>query len=184
MMHALIVGARGAGKSTLIGAVLDALGREVYGFETKKEGLLADAQRGSPVYIYEARKARVQTAENRVGFCKDRRFEAAEEAFDRFAPKLRAAVPSGGIVVMDELGFMESRAEAFCAAVLERLDGEVPVIAAVKDKDTPFLQAVRSHPKARCFFLTEENRDALAGEVLAFMQRQAEEADALSSPEN
>lgn len=35
-MHTLIVGERHVGKSTLIGRVLNALDRPVYGFETKK----------------------------------------------------------------------------------------------------------------------------------------------------
>ena len=171
-MHALIVGKRGVGKSTLIGRVLRALDRPVYGFETKKENSLADELRGSPIYIYEAWQARVQTAENLVGYCKNHRFDAAAEAFDRFAPKLRQPVPSGGIVLLDELGFMESQAKEFCAAVFDLLNGDVPVIAAVKDKNTPFLEAVRHHPKAKCFYITEENRDALFPQVLDFVRMQ------------
>lgn len=177
MMHALIVGARGAGKSTLIGRVLDAIDRPVCGFETKKEDFLADALRGSPVYIYNARQKHVQTPDNLVGYCKNHRFESAAEVFDRFAPKLREPVPEGGIVLLDELGFMESQAEQFCAAVLELLDGDVPVIAAVKDKDTPFLEAVRNHPNAKCFYITEENRDALFPRVLDFVRIQLDAAD-------
>ena len=177
MMHALIVGGRGVGKSTLINRVLDACGRPVYGFETKKEDSLADELRGSPVYIYEARRERRRTEENLVGYCKHHRFDAAAEAFDRFSPKLREPVRKDGIVLLDELGFMEARAERFCAAVFALLDGDVPVIAAVKDKDTPFLEAVRSHPKAKCFYITPENRDELYPQVLAFMQEQLRAAE-------
>lgn len=169
-MHTLIVGERGVGKSTLIGRVLRALDRPVCGFETKKEDSLADELRGSPVYIYDAWQERVQTAENLVGYCKNHRFDATPEAFDRFAPKLRKPAPSGGIVLLDELGFMESQAEAFCAAVLELLNGDVPVIAAVKNKDTPFLETVRAHPKAKCFYITRENRDALYAQVLGYVR--------------
>ena len=50
-MHALIVGDRGVGKSTLIGKVLQELGRSVSGYETKKEDALADAAHGIPFYI-------------------------------------------------------------------------------------------------------------------------------------
>ena len=64
-MHTLIVGERGVDKSTLIGRVLNALDRPVYGFETKKEDSLADELRGSPVYIYDAWQERVRTTENR-----------------------------------------------------------------------------------------------------------------------
>lgn len=177
MMHTLIVGERGVGKSTLIGRVLRALNRPVCGFETKKEDSLADELRGSPIYIYDAWQARVRTAENLVGYCKNHHFDAATEAFDRFAPKLRKPAPRGGIVLLDELGFMESRAEAFCAAVLALLEGDAPVIAAVKDKDMPFLQAVRTHPNAKCFYITKENRDALFPEVLDFVRSSIDIAD-------
>ena len=73
---------------------------------------------------------------------------------------------------MDELGFMESKAENFCSTVLRYLDGDIPIIAAVKDKSTPFLDAVKSHPNCKCFFISEENREELAEEVLAFMKEQ------------
>lgn len=177
MMHTLIVGERGVGKSTLINRVLEACGRPVYGFETKKEDALADELRGSPVYIYEAWHERRRSEENLVGYCKNHRFDAAAEVFDRFSPKLREPVPKGGIVLLDELGFMESRAEKFCAAVLDLLDGQIPVIAAVKSKDTPFLEAVRSHPRAKCFYITEENRDELFPQVLDFVRRQLDGED-------
>lgn len=174
-MHTLIVGERGVGKSTLIRRVLAELECPVVGFETKKETSLATEEKGSPVYIYDAGRPHTHTEENLLGWCKNKRFDSRVEVFDRYAPKLRAPIPAGSIVLLDELGFMESQAEEFCAAVMELLDGDVPVIAAVKYKDTPFLQAVRSHPKAKCFWIDKENRDALYEEVLPFAKQQIEE---------
>ena len=169
-MHVLIVGGRGVGKSTLIRRVLEELNRPIFGFETKKETLLSENEKGSPVYIYDVGAPRKQTSENLVGWCKDKCFVTMREAFDRYASKLHPPVPEGHIVLMDEIGFMESFSEDFCRAVLALLDGSAPVIAAVKNKDFPFLEAVRSHPNCRCFHITEENRDALYTEVLAFMK--------------
>jgi len=70
---------------------------------------------------------------------------------------------------------MESESEAFCGAVMHLLDGDAPVIAAVKDKDFPFLEAVRSHPNCKCFYIDEENRNELFPEVLAFVKEQLKE---------
>lgn len=162
--HALIVGARGVGKSTLIRRVLTELSRPVVGFETVRE---PDGR----VYIHECGKPRLLSEENLVGFCLNQHPESYREAFDRFAPRLQTPAPEGGITLMDEIGFMESCSEAFCKAVLSRLDGNPPVIAAVKDKDTPFLNLVREHKNCKCFHLTEENRDSLAQEVLAFLRQ-------------
>ena len=68
---------------------------------------------------------------------------------------------SGGLLVMDELGFLENDAHRFQAAVLAALDGSTPVLAAVKPKDTDFLRRVRQHPHGEVFNITPESREAL-----------------------
>ena len=61
---------------------------------------------------------------------------------------------------------MESQEEDFCNAIRTRLDGDIPVIATMKDKQIPFLMELRSHPKCRCFFLEKDNQDALFQEII------------------
>jgi nucleoside-triphosphatase len=174
-MHALIVGDRGVGKSTLIRRVLKELRCPVFGFETKKEEHLEDPLRGCPIYIYDAGKPHSQTPNNLIGYHKEQDIPAITAAFDRYAPRLMDAVPEGAVVELDEIGFLEANAENFCHAVLHLLEGKNPVIAAVKNREHPFLDAVRNHPNARCFYITAENRDALYEEVIAFMKQQLEE---------
>lgn len=171
-MHTLIIGARQIGKSTLIRRVLKELGRPVFGFETKKEEALSGQDGRSPMYIYPAGGERTQSAANLAGYCcGGRRPEVFLSAFDRFAPQLSDA-PDGHIVVMDEIGLMETGSALFCQAIMRLLDGDAPVIAAVKDKSSPFLDAVKRHPNCRCFTITEENRDTLPEEVAAFVRLQ------------
>lgn len=172
-MHALIVGQRGVGKSTLIRRVLETLDRPIFGFETKKEQHLEDPVRGCPIYIYDAGAPRRQEEENLIGYHREADAAAVTAAFDRYAPRLMGPV-TADVVELDEIGFLEARSEAFCHAVMHLLDGNKPVIAAVKNRDIPFLESVRSHPKARCFYITEENRDKLFEEVLEFMTQQLE----------
>lgn len=174
-MHALIVGDRGVGKSTLIRRILKELNRPVFGFETKKEEQLEDPLRGCPIYIYDAGKPHSQTEENLIGYHRDTDLDAFTAAFDRYAPNLMGNVPEDAIVELDEIGFLEARSESFCQAVLHLLDGDRPVIAAVKNRGLPFLNRIREHPKARCFPITQENREALCEEVLLFMKQQLEE---------
>ena len=169
-MHVLITGPRGVGKSTLIRRVTEELGRPVFGYETKKEDSLARPGKGSPVYIYPAGEERRRTEENLVGWCENRCSEVFPAAFDRFAPRLLAPVPAGCVVVLDEIGVLESASEAFCEAVLRLLDGDAPVIAAVKDKITPFLERVRRHPGCKCFSLTPENWEGIQAEVTAVLK--------------
>ena len=169
MTHALIVGAQGVGKSTLIKKVLRELALPVSGYETKKEDSLADPGFGMPVYIYPAGQEHMQSPDRLLGYRGGLTPVTFLEAFDRFADRLNSETDSG-IVVLDEIGFMESGAESFCAAIMKKLDGNVPVIAAVKNVDTPFLISVREHPKCRCFHIDEENRDALYPQVLAYLK--------------
>ena len=174
-MHALIVGDRGVGKSTLIRRVLQELNRPVFGYETKKEEQLEDPIRGCPIYIYDAGKPHCRAQENLIGYHKERNIPAITAAFDRYAPSLMGPVVENAVVELDEIGFLEAKSDAFCQAVLHLLEGKNPVIAAVKNREHPFLDAVRNHPNARCFYINAENRNALYEEVLAFMKQQLEE---------
>ena len=170
-MHTLIVGARHVGKSTLIRSVIKRTGRPVYGFETVKEDALETEVLGSPIYIYPAGGAHERSEDNLVGYCKDRHPTTMTKTFDRWAERI-SAPPAGCIVLLDEIGFMESSSAAFCDAVMRLLDGDIPVIAAVKHNQTLFLDAVRQHKNCRCFYIAEDNRDALAEEVSAFVLEQ------------
>lgn len=170
-MHTLIVGARHVGKSTLIRRVIQKTGRPVYGFETVKEDALETEALGSPIYIYPAGGAHEQSEDNLVGYCRDRHPTTMTETFDRWAERI-SEPPAGCIVLLDEIGFMESASPRFCDAIMQLLDGDIPVIAAVKHNYTPFLESVKRHKNCRCFHITADNRDALTEEVSAFVLEQ------------
>ena len=172
MIHTLIVGAKHVGKSTLIQKVVRELNCTVSGFETKKEPDPASGASGIPLYIYPAGKPHQQEKDNLLGFCTLSHPKVIDGAFDRAAHLICEAETTGDLIVMDEIGFLETSSEAFCAEILKRLDGQKPVIAAVRQSDNPFLQAIRNHPNCRCFFITEENRDALFPIVLQFIRAQ------------
>lgn len=161
--HILIVGPRGIGKSTLIGALLNAVPLPIDGVATKKEAPQPDGF--SPVYINRYSLPKRFDAENRIGLCREGRSIAFPEAFERFSECM--PFPSERAIVFDELGFLESNAPRFTEAVLRTLDDAPLVIAAVRDKDTPFLNAVRNHPRAEVYRIDEENREALREELLS-----------------
>jgi len=175
-VHILICGEIGAGKSTLIQRLLEKNERPVYGFITKR--LEPDETGFHPIYIHLAgTRERAYEQGNLVGTCDSKRHNVSSEVFNTLGVRYLEAEP-GALIVMDELGFMEAKAEAFVRKVFGALDGDIPVIAAVKARfDVPFLNEVRAHEKAALYMLTKENRDALYEEllpkVLEWNERQA-----------
>ena len=165
MRHILIVGRNGVGKSTLIRALLEMIPTQVHGVITKKEAPQPDGF--CPVYIHAYGTPKQYGSENLVGLCRQGNSIAFPEAFDRFAAS--GVFPKGGVVVFDELGFLESGALRFTEAVLKTLDQTPLVIAAVRNKETPFLDAVRSHPRADVYRIDSENRDRLRETLLSEM---------------
>lgn len=164
--HILLCGDRGAGKSTLIQRFLEANTRPVYGFYTQR--LAPDATGFHPIYLHAADDPlRAYTRENQVGACDSKTHTVFLEVFNGLGARCVRRARQGGLVVMDELGFLEAEADAFTQAVLQALDADIPVIAAVKARyDVPFLNDVRAHPNATVYPVDTENRNARYAELL------------------
>ena len=166
--HILVCGEVGVGKSTLVARLLAQSAMPVYGFVTKK--LEADETGFHPIYIHRAdtpQDARVWTEENCIGTCNRRIHNIRLDTFNTLGVSYLSQAAPGGLIVMDELGFMEAKAERFVQAVFAALDGTIPVLAALKARyDVPFLNAVRAHQNATLYQITEDNRDALYEELL------------------
>lgn len=163
--HILITGSVGVGKSTLIRRLLSCLDRPVYGFETVR----TERPDGWSFYMFPAllpAGKRVFSDRNLIGR-RDERAVGRAEVFDTLGVELIRAAKPDGILLMDELGFLESEATAFQNAVLEALHGTVPVIAVVKKRDgVAFLDAVRACPQTVLYTVTTKNRTFLADEIL------------------
>ena len=162
--HILIYGKRGAGKSTLIERLLELCDVPVYGFFTRSTPRAEDGFHS--IYIHPAGVAeRVQEKENHIGDCNGRQRTVHSQVFDTLGVEYLQARPDG-ILVMDELGFMESESKRFCEAVLQCLDGDIPVLASVKEHaGIEFLEQVRSHPNTVVYTLNETNREGLFQEL-------------------
>lgn len=170
-VHTLIVGNNDSDMTEITDRLLMecAQGIPVYGYRTEK--LEADESGAEPVYIYPAVGERIKSEENLVGWCRNKKSDGKSEMFEKFAYLISEA-PDDGIILMDELGSMECKSEKFCASVMARLDGDVPVLAAVRDREKPFLEAVRKHSNARCFVLPGNDRETVYREAEDFFKKQ------------
>lgn len=102
-----------------------------------------------------------QNFQNLVGIRRDRKTpQAFPQVFDSLGTALLNTADCD-LIIMDELGIMESKAKAFQKAVLDVLSANVPVLGVIKPKSTTFLDAVRSHPDSLVLEVNEGNRSFL-----------------------
>ena len=156
--HILITGRRGAGKSTLVRRLLAENRRPLKGFQTYR--LDCEENGYHPIHICPVGERHpVFSRDNLVGTCNSKLRNVFPQVFDTLGASYLQAT-SGDLIVMDELGFMESDAQVFRADVLKALDGTIPVLAVVKDRlDIAFLNEVRAHPNVQLYTVTEDNRE-------------------------
>lgn len=167
--HLFLTGEMGAGKTTLIQTLLVENKLPVHGFITKR--LLLDGADHPGVYIMPA--ADPWNANGRMQqlaiIKENRAFEINLDAFDIFGVELLTSCKNG-LIVMDELGFLESEAYRFNHLVLELLEGDTPILGVIKTIKTPFLDQVRAHTRVSVIEVTEATRDHLYPELLEIIQ--------------
>lgn len=162
--HIVIAGHRKVGKSTLLNRLLEECDRPVYGFRTAVGDSMKKGFRSFFMHPADCTEM-IESEANHIGDGNGVDHYFYPEVFDIFGVKCLESKPDG-IIIMDELGFMENDAELFKAKVLECLDGDIPVIATAKaGMDTEFLNAVLNHPNASVYYIDQENRDQLYEEL-------------------
>lgn len=137
MFHTILVGPSGRGRSLWMEALLNALPSSLplWGYRTPKEA--ADETGRAPIRLYPVGQSAKACGPILLGWCRDRQAVSIPEAFDHCAGLVEQAGP-GGLLLLDELGPMESRSPRFCRAVLNALSGDTPILAWVRDLTPPF----------------------------------------------
>lgn len=168
MQHLFLTGEIQVGKSTLIGKLLNACPTlRAGGFRTVwSEPRQAPKNR---LHIVPAFGETELTEENCVGLrdhvthCK----VDNSQVYDKVGTALLRDAENWDLIVMDEIGCGENEALQFQAAVLTLLDGDTPIIGVVQARAGRLPDQIRRHPRVRLLTVTEENRDALAEELIA-----------------
>ena len=159
-IHLMICGERGVGKSTCIRRLIRESGREISGFVTKSESGTEDGFHD--IYIHPAgqpESERHYGKDNLIGSCNKVIHRINTEVFETKGVEYLTGC-HGGIIVMDELGFMEEDAAEFQQAVLDCLEGDVPVIGAIKPRvDVSFLNRIRCMDKVEVIPIYERSRE-------------------------
>ena len=110
--------------------MINSVSLPVYGYSTKMHR--NDADGINRVYMYPAgSKYRTRGPDNYIGSTNDRVLDIKTKTFDGLGTELICSAKRDGILVMDEIGFMESGAEDFCKAVSEAFDGDIHILASI-----------------------------------------------------
>lgn len=173
----LLTGDAKAGKSTAIQRIVETLGEGATGFYTREiqgsgdrlgfevvvlngGGTAPLATRSPPVL------PSAEIVDGVAGYC------VFPDAVLRLCvPVLRAAVGSGRVVVVDEIGPMQLHYPEFVRAVYDLLDSGTLVVASIVYRSHPVADRIKDHERVRCVMeLNERNRDGVPDEVLRLLR--------------
>ena len=172
-IHALIVGPIGVGKSTLINSVIKKTGKKIAGYRTKKYAGITWEGFPDPLFLHPVNEEVDFNKENLLSYSRENgSMVRIAGSFDKHAHEIVGQLDNNSLIVFDEMGYIEVEEEQWCNANLKVFDGDIPVIAAVKNKEgIDYLEAIKNHPKCKVFEITEENRDELVNQVAEFIMK-------------
>ena len=163
----LITGPPGIGKTTVLERVIACLPpAAATGFLTR-ELRARGVRQGFVIETLDGRSALLASVHfdtgPRVG-----RYHVRIAALDAVLPAL-AARPGVQLVVVDEIGKMESLSPRFAAAVRAALDSPVPVLGTIARSGGALIAEVRRRPDVTLVDVTPENRDALPAKIAGML---------------
>ncbi|HHY59028.1 MAG TPA: hypothetical protein GX504_00300 [Clostridia bacterium] len=165
-MNLFLTGGIQVGKTTLIKRLIQELGVTVGGFCTarhfagdRQDGFIIQditeaGQPGAPFH-YIARGSR------------ETGWQPVPETFETVGVQILAQCleTKKDLIIMDELGHLESGAPLFQEMVHRCLSFPVPVLGVLKERSTPFLDSIRQRPDVRLVPVTAANREEQYGVV-------------------
>lgn len=159
-MNLLLTGEIQVGKTTLINRLIGDLDIAAVGFRTsrhfvegKQDGFIIEDLSGSltssqtPSYIAKGSPG--------TGW------EPCPETFETIGVQIlqNCLESNSDLILMDELGHLESHAPLFQGLVHRCLSSPIPVLGVIKPRRTPFLDSIRQRTDVQLVTITPMNRD-------------------------
>ena len=170
-MHIFLQGPKNIGKSTVISRVLEILTAEaplkLGGFFTWNGGksdphvYIRPARSGSEGEIY-----RLASYDAEKGGLKSN-----VSAFEHDGVRILNERAGVDLIIMDELGYLESGAPVFRKTVLDTLTGGVPVLGVLRLGNVPWHEEIKRYPAVTIYNVDEKNRGDLPRELTDVLKR-------------
>ena len=169
----LLTGRPGVGKTTILKKACKAFGDRAVGFYTE-EIRTSDGRRAGFRLVTTTGE---ETVMAHTDLCCEGRPRVSRYGVDIRAIEevgvvaLRRTVASNGVVIVDEIGKMELFSQAFRDAVLDAVEGELPVLGTVMSGHHPWVDKVKGKEQVEVWEVTMSNRADLLDRIQQWMMR-------------
>lgn len=169
-MHIFLQGPKRIGKSTVISKTLELLAAvaplSLGGFFTWNGGKGDPRVYMRPAPCGEGEGAVLASYDAALG-----RMVGEPDAFERDGVRILSSSANADLIIMDELGFLESGARLFQQAVFDILEGDAPVLGVLRLGEVAWHERVKLNARVTLVDVSEANRDGLPRELAAMIRR-------------
>lgn len=162
-----LTGEKGIGKTTIIYKILDHLNCDVDGYTVKPivHGTLKD------FYITsikdDTKKALMATGD----ITKRKIINIYEDSLNNFGAELiNNCIKTNDIIVLDEIGFIESNCNNFKNAITSALNSNKVVLGVLKEFNGDFINNIRSRDDVILFVVNQKNRAQIPVVILNILR--------------
>lgn len=170
-MKVLLTGRPGIGKTTVIQNLANLLGDRAGGFLTK-EIRHAGARIGFMLESFDGKKALLAEASHK-GSPRVGKYRVLVENLERVGIQaVSEASSQKKILLIDEIGKMEILSKRFRDLISSILNSDLKLVATLSVSRHAFLDGIRRSPGVTIIEVTLENRNRLANEILAMIDKE------------
>lgn len=155
------------GKTTLVNKVLETTSKEVIGLKTIKIDELKDQDEMYPIYLFPIKSKPIINDSYCVGRCGKGKHFSNDEVFNTVGVELLTSNSSNQLIIIDELGFLEMKAEKYVDKIIEILNSNNPVLIMMKTKTSPeFLDRLKTIENVEHISMNLSNRNDIQERII------------------
>lgn len=156
----VIVAPKRTGKTTLVNKLLECTNKHVIGFQTRKDDTKINENGLWPLYIFPVGKSLIKEDKYLVGYCGKGKHTVNNDVFNTTGVELISTNNKDDLIIMDEVGFMETNAKILTEKIFEVLNSNNPVLIMLKDKNNvELLEKIKNVNNIELIYMNVSNRD-------------------------